>query len=275
MDLKLLLGLVLITQISFSQKKVNDLKKMNLKGEISSITILEEKTPTVSDGGSFNSRKENNFYVFNKEGFITEEKCVVNGRFYSKKRKEYNALGQLSKVQEYDSEEVFDKDKFFEYKYDKNGEVNSLSYASSPTIYRTEVAKKGNLISYTKYELKEDKTEEKKYVRIEDLNGKVLEEDSFIRNELYSKTVNSYNNKGLLSKTSYLEYWNGRTSGNGKEFEYNLNNDITKITNLDSNNNVLDTEEVTYEYDKKGNWIKKNLRGSETIITERKIVYKI
>lgn len=275
MKIKLLLSLVLITQISVSQKKVNDLAKMSLKGNVSSIKITEERFPSVSDGGNLNSRKEMNSYVFNKEGFITEEKCLQNGRFSSKKVKEYNALNQLSKVQEYQSEYVFDANTFFSYEYDKNGLVNKISYASSPTFFRNEILKKANLTSYTQYEINKDKTEEKQFVRTEDEKGRIVEEDYFIRNELYSKTVNSYNGKGLLSKTSYLQYWNGSTTGYGKELEYNSKNDVSKIANLDENNNVIDTEEITYEYDKMGNWIKKQSNGAETVITRREIEYKI
>lgn len=74
MKLKLLFSLLFITQISFSQKKMTDLEKMNLKGDIVSIKTIENKMPSImAESSDFNSHKEIKFYVFNKNGYITEE----------------------------------------------------------------------------------------------------------------------------------------------------------------------------------------------------------
>lgn len=275
MKLKLLISLIFITQITLSQKKITDLEKMNLKGEIISIKIIEEKMPSViPEGSDLNSRKEINSYVFNKNGYITEEKCIIRDQFDSKKKKYYNTLNQISKVETYDSEDKLKVDENFEYEYDSNGEMNKIVYASSPTVYRNELVKKGNTKTFTQFEFNDEKVEVKSFERIENESGKVIEDNYYIRNELYSKTLQSYDKKGLLSKKTYSQYWNGKETINIEEYLYNKNNDIIKITTFDENNNIVNEENVTYVYDKKGNWTKKNSQGPEIIITERNIEYK-
>lgn len=276
MKLKLLLlfSLLFITQISFSQKKMTDLEKMNLKGDIVSIKTIENKMPSImAEGSDFNSRKEIKFYLFNKNGYITEEKCILRDQFDSKKKKYYNSLNQISKEETYDSQDNLELDKNFEYEYDSNGEINKTTYSSNPSVYRNELIKKGNTKTYIRFELNDKKVEEKTFERIENEYGKVIEDNYYIRNELYSKTLKSYDKKGMLTKQKYSQYWNGQETVNIEEFLYNENNDVIKITTFDGNHNIINEENVTYVYDKKRNWIKKNSQGSETIITERNIDY--
>lgn len=274
MKLKLLLSLLFMTQISFSQKKITDLEKMNLKGDIVSIKTIEKKMPSIIvEGSDFNSRKEINFYVFNKNGYITEEKSIVRDQFDSKKKKYYNSLNQISKVETYDSEDNLELDKNFEYEYDSNGEINKITYSNSPSVYRNELIKKGNTKTFIKFEFNDEKVESKTFERIENEKGKVIEDSYYIRNELYSKTLQSYDIKGLLSRKKYSQYWNGKETINIEEYLYNKNNDIIKITTLDENNNIVNEENVIYVYDKKGNWIRKDSQGSEIITTERNIDY--
>jgi hypothetical protein len=274
MKLKLLLSLLFMTQISFSQKKITDLEKMNLKGDIVSIKTIEKKMPSIIvEGSDFNSRKEINFYVFNKNGYITEEKSIVRDQFDSKKKKYYNSLNQISKVETYDSEDNLELDKNFEYEYDNNGEINKITYSNSPSVYRNELIKKGNIKTFIRFEFNDEKVESKTFERIENEKGKVIEDSYYIRNKLYSKTLQSYDIKGLLSRKKYSQYWNGKETINIEEYLYNKNNDIIKITTLDENNNIVNEENVIYVYDKKGNWIRKDSQGSEIITTERNIDY--
>ncbi|KFF10352.1 hypothetical protein [Flavobacterium hydatis] len=274
MKLKLLLSLLFMTQISFSQKKITDLEKMNLKGDIVSIKTIEKKMPSIIvEGSDFNSRKEINFYVFNKNGYIIEEKSIVRDQFDSKKKKYYNSLNQISKVETYDSEDNLELDKNFEYEYDNNGEINKITYSNSPSVYRNELIKKGNIKTFIRFEFNDEKVESKTFERIENEKGKVIEDNYYIRDKLYSKTLQSYDIKGLLSRKKYSQYWNGKETINIEEYLYNKNNDIIKITTLDENNNIVNEENVIYVYDKKGNWIRKDSQGSEIITTERNIDY--
>jgi hypothetical protein len=275
MKLNLLFSLLFITQISLSQKKITDLEKMNLKGDIISIKTIEEKMPSILPEGSvLNSRKEINFYIFNKNGYIAEEKRIIRDQFDSKKKKYYNSINQILKEETYDSEDNLKLDENFEYEYDSNGEIKKRTYSTSSTIFRNEIIKKGNTKIYTQFEFNDEKVEVKISERIEDENGKVIEDNYYIRNKLYSKTLQLYNKKGLLSRKTFTQYWNGEETIDIQEYLYNKNNDIIKITTFDSNNNIVGEENVTYVYDKKENWIKKDSQGSEKIVTERNIIYK-
>ena len=275
MKLKLILFLLLITQIALSQKKNTDLKEMNLKGEVMSITTIEDKMPSVTDGSGFYSQKETNLYIFNKYGFITEQKYIKNNKFDSKKKKYYNSSNQIVKIESYNSDDKFDVNENFAYEYEINGETSKMIYLSLITKYRNELIKKGITKSFLQYSFNSENIEEKNFERIENEKGKVIEENYYIQNELYSKTLKSHNSKGLLSKKSYFQYWNGNETMNINEYLHNSKNDIIKITTFDSQNNIVDVENITYVYDKKNNWIKKNSQGSETItIIERKIEYK-
>lgn len=59
------------------------------------------------------------------------------------------------------------------------------------------------------------------------------------------------------------------------QFTYDEHNNMTTSIARDATNNLLDQREYAYEYDKKGNWIKKKvkLKGVDQFIVERTISY--
>jgi hypothetical protein len=82
MKLKLLMFLMFLTQISFSQKKISDLEKMNLRGDIISIKTIVDTIPLeLKEGSDFHSLYKIIFYRFNENGYITEENDITKDNF--------------------------------------------------------------------------------------------------------------------------------------------------------------------------------------------------
>jgi hypothetical protein len=273
MKLTLLIFLIFITQISFSQKKISDLEKMNLKGDIISIKRIVDTIPLeLKEGSDFNSIYKIIFYTFNENGYITEEKKITKDNFIYKIKNYYNTLNQILKSETCEPDSILYIDE--NYEYDSNGEINKIIHSSDSTLYRNELEIKGNIKTYTKFEFNEEKVEEKKYERIENENGRVIEDNYYESNKLFIQNLQSYNKKGLLSRKIYYQYFNRKVYTNTQEYLYNENEDVIKLTRFDRNNKIIDEENITYVYDIKGNWTEKHSQGSDIIKTERNIDYK-
>jgi len=273
MKLPFVLISLCISQIALSQNQISDFKKMNLKGKVISINEKETKSPSViADGGQFNSRIENTFYTFNKAGFITEKKNSTNNNFNSKEKLYYNSLNQVSKIENYDSEDHLKDYGNYETEYDKNGEISKTFDGTTSSNYKSEVVTKLDNKLITEYSFEGNayvKTAEK----LKNKKGEIIEHRLYSHDKLHIETFYSYNDKGYQLKYIFKEYWNGKVHLNSQQFVYNKNNDIVKIISLDKDNNTLNEENFSYEYDKQGNWISKQTHGDYIIRTDRDIKY--
>jgi hypothetical protein len=273
MKLTLLTFLICITHISFSQKKMNDLEKMNLKGDIISIKTIVDTVPReLKEGSDFKTLYKIIFYTFNENGYITEEKGIESYNVTYKTKNYYNTINQIFKSEKYSPDDLLVTDE--NYEYDSNGEINKIIQSSDTTLYRNELEIKGNTKTYTKFEFKEGKVEEKKDERIENENGRVIEDNYYENNKLFIKNLYSYNKKELLSRKTYYQYFKGKVYTVIEEYIYNENNDLIKFTRFNNKNKIIDEENNTYVYDIKGNWITKHSQTSLITTTARNIDYK-
>ena len=271
------MGFVVCLLVSCTQEK-NDLEKYHLKGNVKSIMTKSfeavEKFGEVAPGNCiYNELSE--LVSFNKDGFITDityydcdgdirnkrvyeydsDNLLSNVTFYkvdwrhpngyldSKEIHEYNEKRQRVQLIIYDSDGV-EKLKFI-YEWDGKNMVKTMIYQNE-LLSRVQVNEyNGNL---------------KVKSVVTDSDGKEIERLEYENNRL-SKRVQEdytatyrYNDKGLCCATE-----NGRLSGvyftpsRGKSFTYE------------------------YEYDQKGNWIKRTEKDSQTkiatSITIREITY--
>ena len=154
MKLTLLTFLIFITQISLSQKKMTDLEKMNLKGNIISIKTIADTIPReLKEGSDPKTLYKIIFYTFNENGDITEQKGIESYNATYKTKKYYNTLNQICKVENCTKDDILE---FAEnYEYDSFGEIISKIIDShKATLYRNELEIKGNIKKYTKFEFK-------------------------------------------------------------------------------------------------------------------------
>lgn len=273
MKLTLIIFVAFITQITFSQKKTTDLEKMNLKGEVSSIKIIVDKLPSIStEDSDFKTNCLNIIYTFNENGYITKEEYITKDKLVYKTKNYYNNLNQVSKSETYDNDGILEVDE--NYEYDINGEKNKIIRSSDTTSYRNELELNGFTKKIIQFKLNDQKLEEKTFERIENENGKIIEDNSYEGNTLFIKNLFSYNKKGLLSRKIFNQYYDGKVYSNIQEYLYNDNDDIIKFTIFDKNNKIIDEENNTYAYDIKGNWITKHSKKSTIITTKRNIEYK-
>lgn len=276
MKFKYTLIVVLLTQLMHSQKTPTDLTKMNLKGKITSVQEVEDKMPsTIPDGADFNSRIERTLYLFNEKGYSTEKKVMVNGKFYSKRKMHYNTSNQVIQTEDYNENDSITDYGDLGYEYDKNGKMSRIFSPTSSTTYETQVVYQTDSKLLVTYSYEDNGTKVKNYERVENKKGETIEERSYIHDKLYTETLCAFNAKGLLSKKTDKHYWNGSITYTAQEFMYNTNNDVVKIKTLNESSDVVNEENIKYEYDKRGNWIKKESEGSDRISTKREIGYKL
>ena len=276
MKFKYTLIVVLLTQLMHSQNIPTDLAKMNLKGKITSVQEVEDKMPsTIPDGADFNSRIERTLYLVNEKGYSTEKKVMVNGKFYSKRKMYYTASNQVIQTEDYNENDSITDYGDLGYEYDKNGKMSRVFSPTSSTTYETQVVPQTDSKLLVTYSYEDNGTKVKNYERVENTKGEIIEERSYIHDKLYTETLYAFNAKGLLSKKTDKHYWNGSVTYTAQEFVYNSNDDVVKIKTLNEGNTVVNEENIKYEYDKRGNWIKKESEGVDHISTKRAIGYKL
>lgn len=186
-------------------------------------------------------------YMYDSKGNVNEENIYLATEYV-----QYKAVNKYDKKNR----------KISEARYDKNSKKlyeTVFKYEGDNLIKKYTLNEKGE-IDYS-----EDFTHDKK--------GNVLTHLTFEKFD-NSKTLDiySYDEKG--NKT----IWD--VSKDGKPFmkavyTYDKNNNNTMIAVTDATGNEVDKREYVYEYDAKGNWIKRTtkIKGIPTYIAERQISY--
>lgn len=204
---------------------------------------LVTETKTFSNQDNPNGRTT---YIYDKKGNLKGENLYLNTEYI-----------QVKNLYEYDSE---------------NRKISETRYSKDKTLYKTTFEYDGKNIT------KKETTgptgavtmmEKSSY----DKKGNLLERyitDAYDKSETHE--VYKYDSKGnMLSNTV--------TRNGNKEMEmvnmYDSHNNLTSTKTISGTGDMLDSRTYTFEYDAKGNWIKKtvSLNGTQAFIVERKIEY--
>lgn len=160
------------------------------------------------------------------------------------------------------------------YKYDKkNRQISEASYtAAGKKNFETISEYKGNNLT-KKYTINAKGETEYSEDFTYDQKGNILTKlryESIDKSTIQDKFM--YDDKG--NKVSW-QILKNNTPISGAQFSYDSHNNLTSVISTDDKNNVIDKREYTYEYDKKGNWIKKTSRINNTklLSSERTITY--
>ena len=253
-----------------------DWTKEKLKGKVKSFTLLEnyryKKDDKFTEWGILYNKK----YTFDNTGRYTEyTELKATGELSYKIKYVYNAKEKMATVSNFDKDE-------------------------KPTIKQIWTYNNSGQIIQMQYYTKENKADWR-YIYTYNTNGnRVMMESYKPDSTFYSKTTYSFDNKGnetgyLLQTKGYAnssEKYTWDTNGNKtEEIWMDGKNEITfrHVYVYDGKGNVIEeqvfkkqdinfTSKATYkyEYDTKGNWIKRTkytADGIEFDIAERKIMY--
>jgi hypothetical protein len=186
-------------------------------------------------------------YIYDSKGNVIQEDIYLASEYV-----------QYKQINKYDKK----NNKISEARYDKNSKLlyeTVSKYAGKNLIKKYTTNDKG-VVEYS-----EDFTYDDK--------GNMLTQLIYEKFE-NSKTLNTYAYDAKGNKTE----WNVTKDGKPfmkAVFSYDDKGNTTVISVTDPSGKEVDKREYTYEYDKKGNWIKKTvkLKGVPQFIAERQITY--
>lgn len=308
---KVLILSFLVSSCVFANRKDNDLKKMNLYGQVK--TIKTESYHAIEEFGEISKGKKgtsfttapDSYSIFDTNGNLIEKTWIkslgmVNSEITTninmKTICKYDSNGNLINKKTYQNETPFED---FVYKYDNDGnliEHNESGYQESiiNTIFKYD---NGILIERTINYANGNK-ETKKY----DSKGNWIENVSTYSGSAY-KTVksNKYDDKGNLIEDLWhrdngsvfmhciYKYDNDNNLIEQKRYSDIENTGLKEVWNrkYDNNGNVIEENqfkpneplygitEYKYEFDSKGNWIKRieSFEDGKKFIIEREIEY--
>jgi hypothetical protein len=243
--------LILIYCNQYIKAQRNDWQKMCLKGKVRSVKLIcyeaDNKTSEIKKGEILSQYN----FIFNEKGYIVEASSNISGWDYNTNDK---------------------------YKYDDKGNLIEINFIrpNGDTIYKT----------IYKYDSIANKIEEKNYTPIAKLDhiikfkydneGNCIEDSLYLSNgSLSSYTIFENDKNGNNIKESYYKS-NGKPNGKSIS-EFDKNGNPVANNSYESDGTISSENVYSYEYDKKGSWIKRfNYKGrNKTIdnITEREIIY--
>lgn len=249
---KIVFALLFISTVCFAQRPKNGWQSANLKGKVKAAGqveyVVNDKNELVKEGQDFSAK-------FNTKGQITEMTLTHGGeksklvmtfdeKGYPVKTSSYNDAGELT----YQSEQENDaKGNVLKETGRSNGTFEVIK-----TIFIYD--KKGYLVAKDIYQfgshsIKIQYTNDKKGNPIEEKNCKASD-DSINHRILstYDKKGNRIKAVAYDDKDEMIEHYT---------YKYDKYNNMVEEKSFAPDGSLLYTKTMTYEYDKKGNWLKK------------------
>ena len=219
------------------------------------------------------------FWQFDQKGNITEYTCYENDSLLEKELATYNDQNKLEEFKCYDS--LGNLQYKTNYRYDKNGnEIEHIFNGKKSYEKNTNIYNSNNQLVEKKVFNEFDEMEHN-YTYRYDTSGGLIEENCLFKGKTKYKKIISYDPKG--KKIESTEYDRESNVFCKETFAYNKEGAL--IEHLATWNKYYDGKPLKlieyYEYDIRGNWIKKIVTTVHSItalptkysITERKITY--
>ena len=234
-----------------------DWEKENLKGKVSSLYIND-----------FINKRQ---YIYNSEGYLTEEKVFLENNNFLKKEVLYTEKG--NKIKEIGYNRKGEKEYYSDYKYDQYEYLKEWVTYTKGNFYKKllyNYDEKGNESEVYIY-FNENTFEEKWINKYDNINRLIEKEKYTSNNILLEKYIYKYNEKENI-KCEILE--KEGVIINKTFYKYDKNNNIIEEQTY-RNNILIDMRAYTYIYDTHKNWTKKFLLQdlNEVLFEERKITY--
>ncbi len=247
---------LMLSSCTKQNNKKNGWDELNLKRKVKSVTEVpyeaKEKNGKIIKGKRTGGFWDNCKYLFDSKGNKIEEYSYnLNGSLYDKTTFQYNTNGNIIKANIYNSDTILYRKTI--YKYDANGklieELCGTSFGTLEGKVNYKYDYRGSMIEFNFKSL--DGRLKSKATYKYNANGDVIKFCIF-------------NSDGSNSKTSY------KYDANGNKIEENCTSDGRKKIDKYKYREIY-----KYEYDKKGNWIRKITYRNNVLekITERTIEY--
>jgi hypothetical protein len=220
------------------------------------------------------------FWQFDQKGNIKEYTCYENDSLLEKELATYNDQNKLEEFNYYDG--LGNIQYTTKHRYDKNGNEIEYIYNSNKSYIKKNNIYNSNNQLIEKNEFNKNNEIDNNYTYRYDTSGRLIEENCLFNGKTINKKIISYNPKG--EKIESTEYDRESNVLCKESFAYNKEGAL--IEHLATWNKYYDAKPLKlieyYEYDSRGNWIKKivtTVRSttalpSEYSIIERKITYK-
>lgn len=281
----ILFGIFIIT-LNFGCQKNHSEKKTSwdtdgLKGNVKILRTFQYKAidsgGIISKGQMIDNNYGNVLIKYNRNGDWIEYRS-----FTSEGNKSWSELPRFDKkgnmtlrndysYTNYDSTLV----RRYESRFDRKGNlIESIRYNGKDSIthkYFNKYDSKGNLIESFTYNSTDSLL--RKTISIYDENNNLMDVNSFIAPKKHSITKFKYNNN---SKQSEKHIYNSDNLLETKTlYEYNNMGHWKEVRIYNSNDELIENNSFDYEYDEKGNWVKKIefKNNIATRIIERQILY--
>lgn len=254
----------------------NDLKEMNLKGNVKSVRQTTYKAVKIGDnvekGGRKLERKSDLdfFILFNANGNKSEQYLFKADSSLDRKLiYQYDDKGSTTQEDRYDADGTLTHKTAFSYTYDSKGKVTERIRTADGRsyTYTSKYDDKGNIIEWDA-----DGKPESAYKY--DGNGKVIEVAYYKADGgadwRYTYTYDSNGNK-------YEETWyqSGTKFVMKYLWKYDDKGNVVGCVWVDSKNKSRKQFQWSYEYDKHGNWTKQieYRKDKPVFVTERQLAY--
>ena len=256
-----------------SKSSKTDWDKQNLKGKVKSI----KETPYEAIGYSGEYHKKNlaprgfanNEFSFDETGKLLKEISYnKNGGVLNVYTYNYDNKGLLLSKDTYDSKGNLEEKSV--YKHDLQGNI------TEENSYNTNGKLKSNNYYIYRYNEKGNQVERYVFVYATDEEGNFsFDENGTAKIEIIYKEENSYDQKGNKIKSTIQDLFLGKT-----EISYEYDNRGNLVRKIEAGGVLDGKENVTckYKFDSKGNWIEmtKTITSqghSKNLIIERNIEY--
>lgn len=305
--------LVLLSSCAGGRKQKSDVEEMKLKGKVKTMAEYsyeaEEKFGEIQKGKRLVETKNYHFdpaYSFDERGMIKEvvaytvnssiaEKTInkydgnghliesssynFNGSLRSRQTNTYNNQGLKVEEGNYDAIGTISQKSIYKYDNNKNL-IEAIGYNKSGTQDYKQIMKynnKNQMIENVFYDPQNKLLTKITYVN--DEQGNWLTYNEFTNSGFQSKKfAYTYDNTGNEIETNELQEWENepeKKSNIKRTNKYDNNNNITEYKWFNEDGSLGGTFIYKYDYDAKGNWIKKvEIENNVAkLIVERNIEY--
>lgn len=265
-----LIGLSLSSFIS--KKNENDLIKNGIKGNVKK--IHETTYIGIEKFGEFQkqSTKSSSVSIYNTLGNLaTKISYTIDGSLKDSTNYKYDSNNNCKESNSFKSNGVLSGKTIS--KYNQDNRVIEINFYEPDGSLHFKFVKKydvnGNNIESLEYN--SEGNLESRAFGVFDVNGKLVELGFVIERKSY-KAIYKYDSKNNLIEVQ--KYWDS-TLDEKLTYKYDENSNLIEESSIDSEGNLSPVISNKYDYDNKGNWIKKNIfkNSIQVELTERVIEY--
>lgn len=276
----MLLSILLLFSCSSQNTPEKELSLYELKGKVNHLTIYHyypvEKDGEIEKGARDTEGEMDQTITFNKRGYITQ--AYFYGEFDSLDSKFVRELDENDhcvKEYRYDANKEILSEWIWEYD-ERGNNIKRSRYLGDGSLFTASILyydDKDQIISRKDFR-NPDNALFDSLVMVYDEKGRQIKEEKHGYYGHYSTTTLEYAEKEELPGSIYL-YDDMGELNNIIQMEYNNYDLLEEARQLNADSVLVATVRLEYEYDSKGNWIKKVqfYNGDPISYQERRIIY--